>query len=251
MERGEGGPRRQAGPLRLRTLWVPRGSNKLGTIPAPPPPHARILARPVLAPRPLIPSPRPRPPEHQEPPIEDPRIPDLLREGHALWRDYCQSRASEFHRVIPADQAAAVDALAAQRPHAHTFLELGSATGVITILADLLGYEAYGIEIEPDLVRAAEDLAARTGSSATFVEGSFVPPDYRDEVHLLESDYLTPVEGADAYDELGLDLADFDLVYAYPWPGEEDWLIELVTRYGGPRTRLMIYTVRDGFEVVT
>ena len=39
-------------------------------------------------------------------------------------------------------------------------------------------------------------------------------------------------------------------VYAYPWPGEEDWLIEMVRRFGGERTSLMIYTVRDGYELV-
>ena len=77
-----------------------------------------------------------------------------------------------------------------------------------------------------------------------------MPPDYRDQVDLLMSDYMTPTEGADAYAEIGLDIADFDLVYAYPWPGEEDWLIKLVRRHGGPRTRLMIYTVRDGYEIV-
>lgn len=185
-----------------------------------------------------------------EDPHQDARFGDLLREGAEIWRDYCQDRAGEFHRVIPADHAAAIEALAAERARAHTFLELGSATGVITIIADLLGFEAYGIEIEPDLVEISEDLAARVGSGATFVEGSFVPPDYRDQVDLLMSDYMTPTEGADAYAEIGLDIADFDLVYAYPWPGEEDWLIELVRRHGGPRTRLMIYTVRDGYEIV-
>ena len=185
-----------------------------------------------------------------EDPHQDARFGDLLREGAEIWRDYCQDRAGEFHRVIPADHAAAIGALAAERARAHTFLELGSATGVITIIADLLGFEAYGIEIEPDLVEISEDLAARVGSGATFVEGSFVPPDYRDQVDLLMSDYMTPTEGADAYDELGMDIADFDLVYAYPWPGEEDWLIEMVRRFGGERTSLMIYTVRDGYELV-
>ena len=61
---------------------------------------------------------------------------------------------------------------------------------------------------------------------------------------------LLRAEGADAYGELGMDIADFDLVYAYPWPGEEDWLIEMVRRFGGPRTSLMIYTVRDGYELL-
>jgi hypothetical protein len=180
----------------------------------------------------------------------DPRLDEVLRLGAEAWRDFCAERAGEFHRVIPADHALAIEVLREQRAHANTFLELGSATGVIAILADLLGFEAYGVEIEPTLVEVAERLAEEVGSGATFVEGSFVPTEYRDEVDLLESEYLTPTEGADAYGEMGLEIADFDLVYAYPWPGEEDWLIEMVRRFGGPRTSLMIYTVRDGFEIL-
>lgn len=182
--------------------------------------------------------------------MTSPRFGQLLRDGAEIWRDYCQDRSGEFHRVIPADHALAIDFLVERRKEAHTFLELGSATGVITIIADLLGFESYGIEIESDLVEISEDLAQRSDSSAQFIEGSFVPTDYRDEVHLLESDYLTPTEGADAYADMGLEIADFDLVYAYPWPGEEEWLIEMVRRYGGTRTQLMIYTVRDGYELV-
>ena len=178
------------------------------------------------------------------------RFAKVLREGAEIWRDYCQDRSGEFHRVIPADHAAAIEFLRPERARAHTFLELGSATGVITILADLLGFESFGIEIESDLVEISEDLAARVGSNATFTEGSFVPEEYRGEVHLLESDYLTPTEGDDAYSAMGLEIRDFDLVYAYPWPGEEEWLIEMVRRFGGDRTRLAIYTVRDGFEFV-
>ncbi len=178
------------------------------------------------------------------------RFDELLHSGAEIWRDYCQDRSGEFHRVIPADYAAAIDFLEERRSRAHTFLELGSATGVITIIADMLGFEAYGIEIESDLVDISEDLARSVHSGATFVEGSFVPPDYRDEVHLLESDYLTPTEGADAYAEMGLEIGDFDLVYCYPWPGEEEWLIEMVRQHGGPRTELMIYTVRDGYEMI-
>lgn len=182
--------------------------------------------------------------------MQDQRFDELLKTGAEIWRDYCNEHAGIFHRVIPADHALAIDVLRDQRRSAHTFLELGSAMGVITIIADLLGFEAYGIEIEPTLVDTAERLAEEVGSSATFVEGSFVPIDYRDNVDLLESDYMTPTEGADAYSDMGLEIADFDLVYAYPWPGEEDWLIEMVRRHGGERTKLMIYTVRDGYEIV-
>lgn len=182
--------------------------------------------------------------------MKDQRFDDLLLAGAEIWRDYCNEHAGIFHRVIPADHRLAIDVLRDQRQSASTFLELGSATGVITIIADLLGFDAHGIEIEPALVETAERLAEEMDSSATFVEGSFVPLDYRDSVDLLGSDYMTPTEGADAYADMGLEIADFDLVYAYPWPGEEDWLIEMVRQHGGPRTRLMIYTVRDGYEII-
>ncbi len=73
--------------------------------------------------------------------------------------------------------------------------------------------------------------------------------EFRDEIELLSADFLTISEGLDAYEQLGLTIADFDLVYGYPWPGEEDWLAELVHREAGPTTSLMMYSVTDGFRV--
>ena len=63
-----------------------------------------------------------------------------------------------------------------------SFVELGSGAGVVTILADLLGFDAYGIELDPWLVDAAARLAASVGSGAEFVAGSFVPPGLRETV---------------------------------------------------------------------
>lgn len=175
----------------------------------------------------------------------------LLRAGAEAWRDFSQAHGGTFHRFIPADYRAAHDLLVRERARSTSFLELGSGFGVVTILADLLGYDAYGIELEPELVDVSTALAEDFESAATFVEGTFVPAAYREEVELLDADFLavTATEGADAYAELGLDLADFDLVYVYPWPGEEQWAAELVARHGGAQTRLMTYSFREGFQV--
>ncbi|MEM7309203.1 MAG: hypothetical protein AAF682_21140 [Planctomycetota bacterium] len=181
--------------------------------------------------------------------VPEHRIDELLRLGTEAWNEFSRRRQGTFHTFIPADQREAYGELLRLRGRASSFLELGSGVGVITVLADLLGYDAYGIEIEPELVAASEDLAARLDSGATFVSGSFVPPDYRDEVDLLPGDWVTVCEGADAYEELGMDLSDFDLVYAYPWPGEEDWLSELVRRHAGPHTTLLTYVAGEGFLV--
>lgn len=182
----------------------------------------------------------------------DPELLDgLLRAGAEAWRDFSQTHGGTFHRFIPADYRDAHDLLVRERGRANSFLELGSGFGVVTILADLLGYDAYGIELEPELVDVSIGLAEDFQSDATFVEGTFVPAEFRDEVALLDPDFLsvTATEGADAYAELEMDLADFDLVYVYPWPGEEEWAAELVARHGGPQTRMVTYSVRDGFQV--
>ena len=44
-------------------------------------------------------------------------------------------------------------------------------------------------------------------------------------------------------------ISDFDLVYAYPWPDETEWLQTLFQRCAGPMTSLLTYSVRDGYEL--
>ncbi|MDP6740556.1 MAG: hypothetical protein QF404_11165 [Planctomycetota bacterium] len=173
----------------------------------------------------------------------------LLREGNQIWETFIEARGGTFHHLIPADAEGAYQQLRQLRERHHTFLELGSGMGVITILADLLGFEAHGIEIEEGLVDLSRDLAERHGSSASFTQGSFVPAGHRDEVHLLDGEFHTIAEGPDAYGELGMELSDFDLVYAYPWPGEEEWLADLFQRAGGGHAQLLTYSVSEGYSL--
>lgn len=173
----------------------------------------------------------------------------LLRRGAELWRDFLAGRGSLFHGFIPADQRDALDVLRAERERCHSFLELGSGIGVITLIADQLGYDAYGIELEEELFDTSIALNDEFSGAATFVHGTFVPEEFRNDVALLDAEFHTPSEGADGFEELGMDLESFDLVYAYPWPGEEAWFDELVKRYGGPHTRFMTYSVSEGYSV--
>ena len=52
------------------------------------------------------------------------------------------------------------------------FCEWGSGFGVVTCLAAMLEFDASGIEIESDLVDAAEDLSADFGLAVEFMCGS-------------------------------------------------------------------------------
>ncbi len=181
------------------------------------------------------------------PSIRPQAIDALLRAGDEAWQELQRRTGPRHHLFVPCDQRDAYEALRRLRPRAATFLELGSAAGVVTILADMLGYEACGIEIDPWLVQKSIELAEQFGSQATFAEGSFVPEAYRDAIEDLADDRLTVTEGRSAFEELGLEMTDFDLVFAYPWPGEEDWLHTLVARHARPGAILLTYDSRDGF----
>ncbi len=102
-----------------------------------------------------------------------------------------------------------------------TFCEWGSGFGVAAGLACLLGFHAHGIEIEPELIDHARALAEDFDLHVEFAHGTFVPPgreELTDDVD--EFAWLVP-GGADGHEELDLDPDDVDVVFAYPWPGEE------------------------------
>ena len=141
--------------------------------------------------------------------------------------------------------------LAALLPHRRPglrFLEWGSATGVITIMADLLGFEAFGIELDSSLVATARDLADRFQSGARFAAGSFLPTGYR--VRTTDGDERTGTlgSGPSGYLELGQALDDFDVVFGYPWDGEETLMLDLMASYGRRDGLLLIHSVNQGVK---
>jgi len=100
------------------------------------------------------------------------------------------------------------------------FVEWGSGFGVVTMMAKRLGFDAAGIEIEPDLVQAAEELARDHKINAEFVSGSFVPRAAQSLIDEVDWPNWLECGGVDGHDLLDLDPRDVDLVFAYPWPGE-------------------------------
>ena len=109
------------------------------------------------------------------------------------------------------------------------------------MLASMLGFHACGIEIEPELVEASRDLASAVDANAEFVCGSFIPAggdviaDGTYEFAWLRTD------GPSGYAELELDPDDFDVIFAYPWPGEEEVVLELFDRYAAAGALLVTY----------
>lgn len=179
------------------------------------------------------------------------RLAELFADGRSAWERFRDEIGREkFHLFQPAAYETVLAALLPLRSPGARFLEWGSATGVIAIMADLLGFESRGIEIDARLVAIARRLARRHRSGARFAAGSYLPEGYRWESGDGDDRTGTIESGRPAYGELGLPLEAFDLVYAYPWSGEEPILRDVMRRRGKKGARLLLHSKAEGVETV-
>jgi predicted O-methyltransferase YrrM len=164
---------------------------------------------------------------------------------------------AEFQAAIPAFVPSDFDevyhALAwIQSSHLATgrrFLEWGSGIGVVACLASQLGYDAIGIEIEPALVAIAEALASRHGIVVELACGSYVPSGAEPFVDTAGEVTWLRTDGPDSYADLELEPEDFDLIFAYPWPGEEQVIFNLFQNCAAVGALLLTYHSQDGLRL--
>ena len=177
----------------------------------------------------------------------DRRLAAFCADGVAFFEEFDLTvREREFHPFVAADYDVVLGTLRQVYRPGLRFLEWGSASGIITIIADMLGYDACGIELDESLVDAARDLATRHHSAARFVAGSFLPTGYRWQSHHGDERTGTIGEGASGYLSLGRALDDFDVVYGYPWAGEEPLMLDLMRQYGRRDALLLLNDVTSG-----
>lgn len=178
------------------------------------------------------------------------RIDAVCEAGREHWHRFdAEVRQDHWHPYVAADYEDVRDALATLRAPGRRFLEWGSATGVITIMADLMGFDACGIELDPSLVRVARELAAGAGSKARFAVGSFIPLGWTWKPAGGDARPGTIGQGPSGYLELGRSMSDFDVVYAFPWSGEEAMMIDLFRSHGDPDARMLLHTSEHGSKI--
>lgn len=121
------------------------------------------------------------------------------------------------------------------------FCEWGSGFGVVACLASMLEFEAWGIEIEGELVKAARSLADDFGLTAEFAQGSFIPAQGKKFAEAAgQCSWMSDVAGG-GHEKLGFEPEDFDVIFAYPWPDEEAVTAELFERYARADAILITY----------
>ncbi len=176
-------------------------------------------------------------------------IVEFLRAVDGLVEQYRVNTATTFRGFVPSNYLAIYqclrlvydsDLLCGDR-----FCEWGSGVSVVASLAAMVGYESHGIEYDNKLCMVAEGICEDFDVPVKLVNGSFIPDGVED---LIENAFATydgelalHTDPDHAYDEIGYDVNDFDLIFAYPWPNDVELTHEIFDRCAARGAMLLLY----------
>lgn len=183
-----------------------------------------------------------------------------LPEEVDAWIDEADKRAGAFYeaglglrypKYVPSDPTVVHGAIAClireKRLRGKTFCEWGSGFGVATGIASLLGLKAYGIEIEDELVERSVTLAEDLRVEVKILQTNYLPEGFAESEGLGGKDLISPEDRTTRggvieppeYD--GLDPEEVDLFFVYPWPGQEEMMMDLFSAVASHGAILLIY----------
>ncbi len=165
------------------------------------------------------------------------RIDDFQLDGRVPG--FVPSHAAEVYRVLKA-------LVTSHLLPGNRFCEWGSGFGVVTNLASIVGLDACGLEIDQPLVDAARRLAADFDRPVEYFQGSFIPPggeSFFTNPNAIGNDGISWIvtDGNHELDELGLAPDEFDLIFVYPWPDEEQAICRMFDRFASVGTVLALH----------
>jgi hypothetical protein len=137
-------------------------------------------------------------------------------------------------------------------PPNRVFCEWGSGFGTATCLASLLGYEAYGLEIDAELVRLSRAIARRLRIPVKILCTSLFPEGYAAYAGVNGVALVTPASLRDhhdhaedrgplRYDGMEIAIADIGVFFAYPWPEEQALMQQLFDAVAREGAMLVVY----------
>jgi hypothetical protein len=157
-------------------------------------------------------------------------------------------QAPRFVPSVPEIVFAALKEVTDQHlPPNRVFCEWGSGFATATCMAALLGYKAYGLEIEAELVSLSRAIARRLRIPAEIICTSMFPKGYGPVSGVGGAELVQPESvghhhrGSLRYHGMDIDIADIGLFFAYPWPEERELMQELFDAVAAAEAILIAY----------
>jgi hypothetical protein len=179
-----------------------------------------------------------------------------------FFADHDDHQAPRFVPSVPERVFAVLEEVTRrQLPPTRVFCEWGSGFGTATCLAALLGYEAYGLEIDEELVWRARAIARRLGIPVTMLCTSLFPKGYEASAGVDGATWVTPEsvrahhDTAEAreplrYAGMAIAIADIGVFFAYPWPEERELMQQLFEAVARAGALLVVYHTDTDIRVL-
>ena len=137
----------------------------------------------------------------------------------------------------------------------NNYCEWGSGYGVGSCLASMLGFNSFGIEIEPSLVTASKALAKKTHIDVTIIESDYMPEGFECYEGSGGAELIRPenyVCGTNehldvSYEGMEINLDEVDVFFVYPWPGEQEFMLEFFQAIAADGALFLVYLGDDDF----
>ena len=186
---------------------------------------------------------------------DDPLPEDVVRliEVAKLRQDefYDAGLGLRFPKYVPSDPKVVYAAIAFLKDNGHiegnVFCEWGCGFAIATGIASLVGMDAIGIEIEDELFERATALMKELDIPAEILQTDYLPWGF-DEIQEMGGKELIPPESISTagteiappqYD--GLDPDEVDLFFVYPWPDQEEMMLDLFMALSSQGAVLLMY----------
>jgi len=179
-----------------------------------------------------------------------------------FFADYDDHQAPRFVPSVPERVFAVLEEVTTrQLPPTRVFCEWGSGFGTATCLAALLGYEAYGLEIDAELVRLSRAIARRLRIPVQMLCTSLFPAGYGAYAGVHGAALVTPAsvrdhhdpaeaQGPLRYDGMAIAIADIGVFFAYPWPEERALMRQLFEAVAREGAILVVYHTATDIRVL-